>query len=329
MRKTLMLRAVALAVTLLASGAASADDATDIAAARSLGQDGVVLADQGKCAAAIEKLERAEKLHHAPTTALRLAECEIDVGRIVSGTERLERLLREPQPASAPPAFVAAVAKADKVLAAARPRIASLRIGVVGPKASVVTVAVDNEPVPSVLIDGDRPTDPGPRHLTAIAKGWLPAASNVTLKEGETSSVTLTLQRDPNFHEAPPVVVGELPGPEGGRRGPNLLAWTALGVGVVGLAVGAIGGGITASKTSSLDGQCVNKACPPSAQSDIDAASTWSTVSTVGFIVGGAAVATSVVLFVIGRPQSAQRAKTTPSVTPIMGATWLGLDGSF
>src|SRR5580704_328085 len=80
----------------------------DIAAARGLGTEGTRLADAGDCNAAIAKLEAAEKLYHAPTTLDRLGECQISVGRIVAGTESLNRLVREPLSASAPPAFVAA-----------------------------------------------------------------------------------------------------------------------------------------------------------------------------------------------------------------------------
>src|SRR4029079_17212090 len=45
-----------------------AQDAGDMATARTLGTEGLRLAESGDCAGAVEKLTRAEKLHHAPTT---------------------------------------------------------------------------------------------------------------------------------------------------------------------------------------------------------------------------------------------------------------------
>ena len=67
----------ALAALLTLSPVALANpSAEDIAAARSLGTDGVKLADAGDCKAAIPKLQAAEKLFHAPTTADRLGECQ-------------------------------------------------------------------------------------------------------------------------------------------------------------------------------------------------------------------------------------------------------------
>jgi len=47
------------------TASAEGDDAAETAAARSLAVEGLKLADSGKCADAIEKLSRAEKLHHA------------------------------------------------------------------------------------------------------------------------------------------------------------------------------------------------------------------------------------------------------------------------
>jgi len=71
----------------LLSGTGYADEAAEnTAAARTLGIEGVQLADAGKCPEAIEKLSRAEALHHAPTILGRLGECQVNVGEVVTGT---------------------------------------------------------------------------------------------------------------------------------------------------------------------------------------------------------------------------------------------------
>lgn len=301
-----------------------ADEATDIATARSLGQDGVMLADQGKCPAAVEKLARAEQLHHAPTTALRLAECEIEIGRIVAGTERLERLVREPLGPSAPAPFTAAQARARTVLAAAQPRIATLRISVKAPPGTAYSVLVDDEAVPPAMIDAERPTDPGTRKLTASAKGFLPASAEVTLKDGEPGSVVLSLEPDPRA-PAEPATGGSTQGAAAGEHR-SIVPWVVLGVGVAGLALGAVGGGIVASKASSLDDRCPDKRCPPGTQDRIDSASTWATVSTVGFVAGGVGVAAGIVMLLLGKSSGTT---TTAGVRPVLGARHLGLEGRF
>ena len=89
---------VAIAAVAVASlpAPALAQDSENIAAARSLGIQGVKLAEEGKCKEAIEKLERAEALYHAPTILGRLGECQVQVGQIVRGTENLNKVVRDP-----------------------------------------------------------------------------------------------------------------------------------------------------------------------------------------------------------------------------------------
>src|SRR5579871_3544383 len=79
----------------LSTSSRADDSAENTAAARSLGIQGVQLADAGKCPEAIEKLQRAETLHHAPTILGRLGECQVNVGLIVEGTENLNSVVRE------------------------------------------------------------------------------------------------------------------------------------------------------------------------------------------------------------------------------------------
>src|SRR5690349_11914128 len=119
-----------LAALLAASFAARANaeepNASNVAAARALGSEGVKLANSGRCNDALDKLQRAERLFHAPTTMGRLGECLIVTGKIVAGTELLQRMLREPLAPASPAAFVAAYDRAKGVLEQARPRIARL-----------------------------------------------------------------------------------------------------------------------------------------------------------------------------------------------------------
>src|SRR5688572_21340468 len=97
MRKTSFLSIAGLAIlTTTQTAWAGDDDASSTAAARIIGTEGLRLAEAGNCKDAIEKLERAEKLHHAPTTLTKLGECQIQIGRIVAGLESLRRVVREP-----------------------------------------------------------------------------------------------------------------------------------------------------------------------------------------------------------------------------------------
>ncbi|MBS2012392.1 MAG: hypothetical protein JST00_05875 [Deltaproteobacteria bacterium] len=325
-----------------AAGPARADStAAETAAARTLGQDGVMLADQGKCAQAIEKLERAEKLRHAPTTAVRLGECEINVGKVIAGTERLQRLLREGLPNNPPKSFVTAMDRAQRVLDAGLPKIASLRVTLRAPKDAKPTVTVDDEPMKEALIGTDSPVDPGPHVVTAKAVGFLNATEKVDLKDGETRGITLTLQPDPSYKPEPPPkpapsTTTTAPPPvaadTGSSSSASVLPWVAFGIGAVGLGVGAVTGIIVAGKKSDLDSGCLaDGRCPPGQRSTLDSANSMATVSTIGFVVGGVGIAAGVVLLVTGtgRGSSTTGSPKAPGVKPIVGLGYAGVGGSF
>jgi hypothetical protein len=319
----------------------------DIAAARALGTEGTRLADAGDCNGAIGKLEAAEKLYHAPTTLDRLGECQISVGHIVAGTEDLNRVVREPLAASAPPVFAAAQKRAQKALAAAVPRIGSLKIHVDGPSAdklSTLSISVDGVAVPSALLDADRPTDPGSHEVSVAAPGYKTETTTVAVREGGESAVQLKLEVDPNAVAAspvaaPPAVVVAPASPPGPAQAPppktteRGIAIAGFVVGGVGLVVGSVFGILALGTKSTLDSKCVSKTCPPDQQSNIDSLSTKATVSTVGFGVGIAGVAVGAILLGIshngGGATTGKVEPPRPRVSPWIGLGSAGLGGTF
>ncbi len=339
---------LAAGLALLAPISAHADDTSaNRAAARELGIQGVLLAEKGKCGEAIEKLERAEKLYHAPTTLERLGECKVDVGRIVDGTEDLQRVVKEDLPAGAPAAFTAAKTRASGVLKKALPRIAHLRLHVAVPGDAKPTVLMDGNPYPDAELDGDRPVDPGTHTLAATADGMIKAETTVSLGDGDSKSAELKLTVDPNAPKPVPVAtqVANDDNAHGGQHGlreedhpkpppespSHVPAYIALGIGAVGVGVGAVTGILALSKKSSLDGACnSSKVCPSTSQSDLDSAKTMGTISTIGFIAGGAFVVAGVVLFLTeGSSASATAQVGDLRVTPDLGAGYVGAHSSF
>jgi hypothetical protein len=91
------------------------------AAARDLALQGIQLAQGGKCAEAIDPLSRAEALYHAPTILTWIGQCQIDLGRLVEGTETLNRVVREKTSEDAPEAYVQAKQKAARLIETTRP----------------------------------------------------------------------------------------------------------------------------------------------------------------------------------------------------------------
>jgi len=317
---------------------ARADEAADTAAARILGNDGLDLAEAGNCSQAIEKLRRAEELHHAPTTAGRLGECEIAVGKVVAGTERLQRLLREPVSPAAPAPFVEALGRARAALEKALPRIATMRVDVKAPAGAKVQVTLDGEPLPEAILGNDRPTDPGRHTLEATLPGGAPATRQINLADGETARVTLELTaaaappepptRGARSERSVPVPLTPQPHASSGANAPAIVFLTLGGLGVV---AGATGGIIVAMDSSDLSKSCgAARRCPTDKASELSSAKTWSTVSTVGFAVAGAGLATGLILLATGGHESREgRPSSEARLTPLIGPLFVGCEGAF
>jgi hypothetical protein len=324
LRNAVLLGSIAVAGVCAGRGA-RAEDPADVGAARKLGQEGVKLADAGKCGEAVDRLARAEILHHAPTILGRLGECQINLGRIVEGTESLQRVVREPLPANAPPAFVAARKRAQKALDAALPRIAHLTIEV-RTKGADVKVKVDNEPVSSALIGASRPTDPGTHTVEASAPEFVSLTKTVTLSEGENATLALSLEPDPSARKkAEPKPETEKPSASPSTK--RTLGTVSLGIGGAGIIMGSVFGLLAMSKRNALDGTCHAKVCPPSEQDNLDGARLQGTVSTVGFIVGGVGLAAGATLLLW--PSAAEVKTSSVSMQPWLGFGSTGVRGAF
>jgi hypothetical protein len=309
---------VGLSVGIVPGSAAAADDdsnAADIAAARSLALDGLKLADAGRCGEAIDKLSRAEKLHHAPIVLARLGECQVTQGKIVDGTENLRRVLREPLPANPSASLTRARDRAETVLDTAKPKIAALTISVSGQGGTVVALTVDGAVVPKALIDAERPTDPGEHIVEATATGFLKATARVGLGPGEKQAVQLKLEADPNYvppstaTAAPelPTAPRSMPNPEPSfsmntssvpPAAPNHTpAYIVWGVGGAAVVAGAVFGYMAMKDKSDLDKDCQGNICNPKVQDKLDSASQAGTISTILFAAGGGGLALGTVLF--------------------------------
>lgn len=338
--------AVLATAAFLVSPAAWADDAADTATARALGIEGVTLADAGKCKEAIPKLDRAEKLHHAPTTATRLAECEIDQGRLVAGTERLQRVVRERLPANAHPVSVASVAKAQKILDATVTRIPTLRLGVTVSGAAVppetkLAITIDDESVSDAIVETNRRIDPGSHRIVVRADGYHPTTLTVVFAEGETKSAVADLRVDPAAHAAAAPASTHEPAAVRTESPSKVPAILAFGAGAIGLGIGIYAATVVEDKSSVLSTQCdANRVCPDNLQSEITGAKRWATVSTVGFIAGGVGIASGIVLLVLesggasstrtgALPATKRAADPRPRVRPQIGAAAVGLEGTF
>jgi hypothetical protein len=359
-----VLRASALVACLLgvAPAAAQDGDSAQVAAARSLALEGIKLADAGRCDEAIDKLTRAEKLHHAPVVLGRLGECQVNVGRLVEGTENLRKVMREPLPPDPPPVVTRARERAAAVFERAKNRIASLHIVVKGPADHAsVTVTVDGQPMNSALLEADRPTDPGEHLIEAGASGFLSNSAKVSVGSGDRESIVITLEPDPNaraltqspndssttadtttlFTRNPPLVESGAAS-NGGFADSEperdlTAAYISWAAGGAALLTGSVFGLVAFQRKSDLDEACPNHICPGSAQDRLDSARSASTMATILVAVGAAGLGVGTVFYLSAGPDEEEA--TTAAKKPaqrdalraraFVGLGQVGVSGEF
>ncbi|HVY48330.1 MAG TPA: hypothetical protein VHB21_20725, partial [Minicystis sp.] len=253
---------------------------------------------------------------HAPTLLLGLAHAQAGMGKLVEATSTYRRIVNEGVPPHSPLAWAKAFDAARAELVALKPRLPSLLIDVTGAPSPEVTV--DG----AVVNAGDAvPADPGPRVVKATAEGFAPAQTTAIAREGATTAVSLHLQALPRAPaaEAPPPAPPKTPAL-------RVAGFVTIGVGVAGLGLGGVTGALAIAKHGDLAKQCPGGACTSaSTAGEISSYHTVGTLSTIGFIAGGALAATGVVLVLVApKPKPAGA-----DVSVAIGASGLAVAGRF
>ena len=162
----------------------------------------------------------------------------------MEGQATYEKIVAEQLANYAPDAFRVAQADAKRELEALRKRIPTLQLVFIGADPESVAVSVDGAPVPGSKLQERLPQDPGEHTVTATREGSPPLTRTVRLEEGQTASVDLSFTEASSAVPAPTAPQPDEPG------GPSLVpALIAFGVGGVGLAVGAITGAMSLSRS--------------------------------------------------------------------------------
>jgi len=293
----------------------------DEAAAEALFVEGKKLAAEGKLAEACPKFAESNRLDRGAGTLIHLADC----------------YEKNHQTASAWATFKDAASAAQALGRSDWQKLATQRAAILEPKLSKLTVKVQ-DPADRIEVTRDGssmspaswgtplPVDVGHHVVQAWAPNRKPfkASVNVT-KDGDRVEILVPKLEDgpggppptgvatPGTKETPPQPVVHR-GDEGSSQ--KTIGFVVGGIGIAGLAVGAVTGLLAIGKNSDSKNACPNDgACNnPDAIDANDGAKTFGTVSTIGFIAGGACLAAGAIL-IFTAPSSSRSGSITPRPT--------------
>ncbi len=310
--------------------------AQDIVTAEALFNSGLADMEAGRYDKGCKALAESQRLDPRMGTLFTLATCEERWGHVATAVIRFEDflLLYERLPEDRRAAHAARY----KVVVEARDRLKpdvprwTLSLPPGAPAGTVVKR--DGEVVPEPALGIAVPVDPGEHVISTQAPGGPVLEKKVTVAKGQT--LTLTLEIAPSGTKAAPsetaapqgsasakaAATGDKALPDTGPSPRRVAVYASGGVGLAGLVAGGVLGGLVLGKKGVVDahcgqaiGQSDRTACDDVGAEAGNDAQALGVGSTVGFAVGGAALATAFVLLF-----TEPKARRAPSSSDPKGA---------
>ena len=237
------------------------------------------LFDEGKFEEAIGHWRFADGLHHDPGHEVSIGRALAKLGKLLEARETFRKLTSVELPPNAKSNEVDAQAAAEDGARAVDARIPKLDVAVRAKKGTTYVVRLDGKSVELARLAKPLEVDPGAHTLEVepLRGGGALVKRTVTVKESQIERVLVDLRPPPGFEV-------------------QKLAPVALALGAVSLGLGGVTGGLSLAKVNDVKSRCVDGHCPPDDQAKADSARTLGTVSTIGFIAGGALAVTGAVL---------------------------------
>jgi hypothetical protein len=309
--------APALVSALMVPGVAHAQG-RDPGAATELFEQGRALAGQGDYAAACPKFADSEQLDPKVGTLLNLADCEERLGRLVSARTHLQQ--------AADLARRVGDDRADYAtqrFSALDPRVAKLTVRLRPDAPSGLVVTRDDVPLGQGSLGTSLPIDPGTHTVVVSGAGYDSKSYSVLLKDGQVQDLVV----EPGPKTASP---DGTQAPSWGTQ--KTLAVAAASVGVIGVGIGSVFGLVAKSKfdQSNSDGAkyCDASGCTPDGITLRHTAVGLGNASTIAFVVGGAALAAGVVLWITA-PRASASPRAPGDVAIGVGPSSVHLVGTF
>lgn len=335
------LRCCVVALILLAPASAAAQHEATMTvaqkkvAARTKGEEGFTLFEEGKWQGAYELFSEAEAHFHTPSFVLYMARSKRKLGKLLEARALYARVLNELLPGGVPGAFREAQTSASSEVDELEALVPSLHIAVEGAPMESVRVRI-NGVISSTWQDG-MDLNPGVHTVEVGANGMATVMKSVKLVEGTSERIAIGLVPQ-SSNEAPVPVPAPLaipyhrseilaPADTAPEITSKTLGIVSLSAGGVGIFVGAVTGLAAMEKRDEVTNDCaVSNRCSQSQQSDLDESGTLGTVSIVSLIAGGVGLGVGTYLLLTG---SDSKPTVKASVSPWLGAGYAGVKGTF
>lgn len=323
---------------ILVAGAASAQED---AAAEALFNKGLAEMEAGRFETACPTLKESQRLDPRMGTLFTLAECEAKGGMIASAVAHYDEYLR----------LFGRLAPAQKATQAGREKVSAAQKAALAPQVPYVTLILRDAPAGTTVKWDDLlfhlpalgvplPVNPGEHVVTTQVPGKPGVVMRVTMEKAEKKQVELKLAAPSRVATKPaptPAIAPPSANPEpaatpteadAGASSESRHVWMygAAGLGAAGLVVGSITGALVLGKKATIDDNCVATRCNAAGKDAAESAQTLGLVSTVGFGVGIAGLATAAVLFFTDSPSGSTARTWTPLVADRTGGVVVGLE---
>jgi len=308
--------------------------AGDVAAAEALFNRGVADMKANKFETGCPAIEESYRLDPRPGTLFTLAQCEAKRGRVATAVTRYGDYL----------ALFSRLPPDQQTQQKGRDKIATEKKAELLPEVPEITLTLPPDAPRGTVIKRDDavlseaalgvalPIDPGDHVVTTQAPGGDVTETKITLQRREKKQIVLkvktaaaapsTASATPSASAAP---TSAPPPPDtGSSSGQRTAAFVVGGVGVAALAVGGVMGGLALGKKAVVKNNCSGVFCNHEGKVAADAGKRFALVSTIGFGVGLAGVATAIVLFATApkAPKGTAKVDKAAPKERVMGDVW-------
>ncbi|WP_394828681.1 type IV pilus biogenesis/stability protein PilW [Pendulispora albinea] len=308
----------------------------DLAIAESLFREGKAAMREKRYDEACSKFAESNRLDPQTGTLLNLAACHEAAGKTASAWGEFNEVIAQ----AARAGQHSRVDFAKQHASAVEAKLSRIKLTAADPSAaSGATLKVDGKIVGAASIGASIPMDPGPHRLEVSAPGKRTRETPFTVPEGpSTTEIPVPSLEDPSGTPEKTETAGgggeeETPAKKdkaGAGSGKRTLGFVVGGIGVAGLAVGAIFGASYLGKQSDYN-KCTGF-CGGSEAADRDqksSAQTTGWIATAGFGVGIAGLVAGAILIATAKPteKSAAAVRVVPAFGP--KESGLSLQGNF